>query len=477
MLVAVLVTADDASAQGTLGFTIDPTSGRPGDTVDGQVNPADVAANCVTTVEGLSAVFGELFEGPFVSGNTVGELPQTFFPDPNAQVYENADQMSYVLTLFAILGISANIGGAAEGALPQTFVMTFADLATQTPIGQRGSFDPTTGVGSVVVPSLDPGIAPVVATCVGPIFDVAELADGIRAGGAFLESIGIQFGPDGPSSPEFEDFARAFLGSEASGFELIIEFVQAIGPDLLVNILEPQALGLQLFTVLPPLVNHFQCYDLRNVRFPTRTVTLTDAFGTRTAEVRRATDLCAPADKNGEDPDAPGDGNHLAAYQLKNGPFTPIRGQVVTNQFGNLTLDIRQQRSLLVPSSFSDSGPPSSPDGAFLSHFSCYDVRVTNRTPAFAPRTVSVQTAFDDVDVTLRKPTRLCVPTSKNGETPNAPTFPESLLCYQTRVKGAFALPGFFANQFGEQANTLRQRRDFCVPSQLGGSPAGAFVG
>ena len=39
-----------------------------------------------------------------------------------------------------------------------------------------------------------------------------------------------------------------------------------------------------------------------------------------------------------------------------------------------------------MPSSFSTSGPPSSPDGAFLSHFSCYDVRVTNRTTPFTPR-------------------------------------------------------------------------------------------
>jgi hypothetical protein len=92
----------------------------------------------------------------------------------------------------------------------------------------------------------------VAATCVAPILDLEKLKTGIRAGGDFLQGIGIQFGPDGPSSPEFEAFAQGFLGSSNTGFDLIIEFVTAVGPDLIVNIVEPDGLGVQLFTITTP---------------------------------------------------------------------------------------------------------------------------------------------------------------------------------------------------------------------------------
>jgi hypothetical protein len=465
-----------AEAQ-TLGFTIDPTQGRPGDTVDGQVNPADIAAGCTTTIEEFQNRFIALFTGPFVSSGTEGELPQIFFPDPNDIVYENADQMAYVLTLLAVLGIAQDINGATANAFPQTFVMAFVDLATQRPIGQRGSFDPTTGVGSVVVPDLPPGPHPIAATCVGPLMDIPAIANGIRASGDFLESIGVQFGPDGPTSPEFQAFAQAFLGSDAEGFDLLIEFVTAVGPDLLVPILAPDAIGIQSFTVLPPLVSHFQCYDLANVPFPRRSVTLSDVFGTRTADVSRPADFCLPADKNGEDPDAPSNPAALASYRLqRTGKFTRITGQQVTNQFGTLSLDVRAPRSLLAPSAYAFDAPPSSLDGAFLDHFTCYDVRVTNRTPKFQSRTVSVTTGLETVDVVVRKPRRLCVPTNKNGEDPAAPTHPQGLLCYQTKTRGKASSRLFFDDQFGAQASNMRQRTDFCVPSTLGGSPSGAFL-
>jgi hypothetical protein len=246
--------ASTATAQETLGFTIDPTQGIPGDTVSGQVNPEDIAAQCVTTVEGLQDVFRALLAGPFVGGNTEGELVQRFFPDPNNIVYENLGQIAYVLTLFTVLGIAENINGATETALPQTFVMAFVDLATQDPVGELGSFDPVTGEGSVVVPDLDPGVHPVVATCVEPTFDLDLLEAGIRESAEFLMEIGYQFdiGSDnGPLSPAAIAFMQDFLDSDLEDFDLFIAFLAAIGPDLIQPIVVPDALGLQFFTVLP----------------------------------------------------------------------------------------------------------------------------------------------------------------------------------------------------------------------------------
>jgi hypothetical protein len=245
--------APAATAQGTLGFTIDPTQGVPGITVTGQVDVADVSASCVTDLAEFQARFTAQFEGPFVSGNTEGDLPQRFFPDPTNTVYETTDQLAYVLTLAALLGISQDINGATANAFAQSFVMTFVDPATLRPVGALGQFDPTTGAGSVVVPAVDPGVWPVVATCVGPIFDVDAIEAAIRQQTApFLDSIGVQFGPDGIFSPEFEAFMQQYLDTELTGFDLFIAFVSAIGPQLIQPIVTPDALGLQPFTVLAP---------------------------------------------------------------------------------------------------------------------------------------------------------------------------------------------------------------------------------
>src|SRR5262249_31137479 len=155
--------------------------------------------------------------GPSTSARTApssrsaeGELFSRFFPSGEF-VFENLDQTAYSLTGFVVLGIGANIMGAAETALPQTFVMTFADLATQQPLGPLGHFDPVTGAGSVIVPNLAPGTYPVVATCVRPTLDVDLLEAGIRRNGAFLQSIGA---PPDLNSPELEEFVKEFLGTE-----------------------------------------------------------------------------------------------------------------------------------------------------------------------------------------------------------------------------------------------------------------------
>jgi hypothetical protein len=109
------------------------------------------------------------------------------------------------------------------------------------------NFDPDTGVGSVVVPDVDPGLWAVAAACVGPTFDIDELEAGIRQGGDFLEEIGA---PADLNSPEFQEFMQDFLDSEAVGLDLVIEFLGEIGPTLLQPIMVPDALGFELFTVL-----------------------------------------------------------------------------------------------------------------------------------------------------------------------------------------------------------------------------------
>ncbi len=239
--VASLAMVGTAAAQ--LDFTIDPTEGRPGDTVSGQVDPDDVAEHCPTTPEELQAVFNEVFAGPFAGGATEGDLFSRIFPGGEF-VFETCDQAAYSLTGFVIFAIALNAEGATDTALPQTFVMTFVDPLTLDPIGERGNFDPVTGAGSVLVPEVDPGQYPVVATCVRPSLNVDTLEAGLRENGAFLEELG--FPTCDINAPEFAAHVEELLGPGAD----ILAFLSAFGPDLLESIVEPGALGLQLFTVL-----------------------------------------------------------------------------------------------------------------------------------------------------------------------------------------------------------------------------------
>ena len=243
MMVAALATG--ALAAGpvhgqSLDLTIDPTAGVPGDVVSGQVDPADVDASCVTDVAEFQARFQQLATDPnlFNSGGVGGDLFDRFFPTGDFD-YETYEQLAYGLTGLVAFGLAGATGDPtiAEEALPLTFVLTFADLSTLQPIGERGTFDPETGAGTVVVPDVAPGPYAVAAACVGPTFDVDTLEAGIRSSAAFLESLGI------PVDPEE-------LIAELGGFDALIAFLQEIGPTLLEPIVVPDALGVQLFTVL-----------------------------------------------------------------------------------------------------------------------------------------------------------------------------------------------------------------------------------
>src|SRR5262245_54469130 len=72
--VSALLGAVPAGAQAPLDLTIDPTQGEPGTTVNGQVDPADVAASCVTDLTEFQARFEAVITGPFAGGGAQGEL-------------------------------------------------------------------------------------------------------------------------------------------------------------------------------------------------------------------------------------------------------------------------------------------------------------------------------------------------------------------------------------------------------------------
>src|SRR5262245_19494261 len=139
-----------------------------------------------------------------------------------------------------------------------------------------------------------------------------------------------------------------------------------------------QACGADCACPAAAQLDHFQCYNGR-ARPSTRVrdVTLVDQFGTLMVDVFGPTDLCAPANKNDEDPTASGHPAHLASYDIKRrGRFKPVKDQLVVNQFGSVTVDVIKPTSLLVPTAKSLTGPPS-PLGAFVDDFACYKVALS----------------------------------------------------------------------------------------------------
>lgn len=210
------------------------------------VRPSNIAANSNTTVEQLQAAFAPIAQ-------TMANDPSLiniYFPecatDPSCSAFKTSytyEQEAYVALVFTALGIAENLdvgtGPAAEVALPQTFVLTFADIATQQPVGDRSTFDMTTGEGSITVGNIAPGLWALAATCVEPRIDLVAAA--ITAGAALLQSLGVPL-----MFPDETAFLNMLLDPTSN------VFLGNLGSTLLVPMMAPKALGVQLFTVLAP---------------------------------------------------------------------------------------------------------------------------------------------------------------------------------------------------------------------------------
>jgi hypothetical protein len=219
--------------------------------------------------------------------------------------------------------------------------------------------------------------------------------------------------------------------------------------------------------VLPPL-NHFQCYETH--RAPTRIfgLTLDDMFGPGVVDLKKLKRICAPADKNGEDPTAVTDPDHLGVFTLKQTSprFNAIKGVTVENQFGVQTMNVVKPDRLLLPTAKSLIGPPALPPSFGVDHFKCYKVAYL-KLRKFG---ITVQDQFGLITVDIKKPTHLCVNADKNGE--GIPDLTQHLMCYKVVVSPgtpAVMLPAeiFTADQFGPDVYRPYGPRELCVPSTV----------
>jgi hypothetical protein len=106
--------------------------------------------------------------------------------------------------------------------------------------------------------------------------------------------------------------------------------------------------------LVPPTIDHFQCYKVKRSRgsakFVKQTMTIVDQFKTQVVTLKKPYLLCAPADKNGEDPTAPGHPTKLLCYKTTGVPFATLEAHV-NNQFGPDDVTLIHRRELCLPSS------------------------------------------------------------------------------------------------------------------------------
>ncbi len=229
-----------------------------------------------------------------------------------------------------------------------------------------------------------------------------------------------------------------------------------------------------------PTIEHFLSYNIKEndkQKFRAKYVGLSDQFGSGDFKVKQLYRLLNPVDKNQEG--LIDTVTHLVGYKIKQEKGYQNSGMddqiQVVNQFGEISLDVKKPRMLLLPSAKNHDVTPDPLQFNSSDHYKCYDVRETKNTPKFEDRIVSVydpnfgETIQHKVDY----PKWFCNPVQKThdkyvGQIIN----PEAnLLCYDVDpVKGEpkhKKTKVYTNNQFGDEGLKTKKVEELCVPSTI----------
>lgn len=215
-------------------------------------------------------------------------------------------------------------------------------------------------------------------------------------------------------------------------------------------------------------LDHFLCYKSKDKL--QLSVTLIDEFEAGTHYVNGTRRFCAPADKNGEGVDDRD--THLQAYAVK-GPHTKRSSILVKNQFGEILVDTKKADLLMVPTakSLAPAPRPTTDPLPDVDHFRClkavYGKALKTRTKFPKGILATVEDQFGSRSVELKRPSKLCNPTDKNGSGILDPD--NHLLCYKVKVDPKTTkIEGVqVANQFGDGLLELKKESELCVPSSM----------
>ncbi len=228
-------------------------------------------------------------------------------------------------------------------------------------------------------------------------------------------------------------------------------------------------------TTINPSIEHYLSYQINESKgtpkFESTNVGLNDQFSSGEFKVKQLYRLFNPVDKNDEG--LTNEENHLVGYRIQ-GKDKVRETVLVENQFGILSLDIKNERLLLVPSSKNHTSTPDSLKTP-SDHFKCYDVKVTKGTPNFKKLKADVYDPNFEEDRTMdvKKPRYFCNPVEKihDNTTTQIISPDDHLVCYD--VKKSKGQPNhdrtsvFTNNQFGPEALDTKKERELCVPSKI----------
>jgi len=227
----------------------------------------------------------------------------------------------------------------------------------------------------------------------------------------------------------------------------------------------------------PTSIEHYLSYKVKQPKgddkFVKFTVFLDDKYESATYTVDKPDRLYNPIDKNEEG--LTDDISHYVGYKIKipkgDDKFEHIKGVSVTDQFGQLTIDIKKVKLLLVPSLKDHDESPEITSPFTVNHFKCYDAKESKGTDKFEKQPVTVYDPNFVItqDFEVKKPKMLCVPVDKNGEGFVAEE--NNLMCYDVKkMKGdpKFEKRNVFTNnQFGPEELKVEKQEELCVPSTI----------
>jgi len=232
----------------------------------------------------------------------------------------------------------------------------------------------------------------------------------------------------------------------------------------------------------PISADHYLGYDAKRPKdepkFEKFTVELSDQFEIEptTYTVDKPDRLYNPVQKthDGTTTDITDDDSHYVGYKIKTPKgepkFEKVTDVLVQNQFGDIIVDVKKPKLLLVPSAKDHFTTPDPLDLPItVNHFKCYDVKESEGTPKFEKLIVSVFDPNFEItqDFEVKKPKMLCTPVDKDGE--GIVDGENHLMCYDVKKlkddPKFEKLSVFTNNQFGPEDLEVKKVKQLCLPS------------
>ncbi len=408
-----------------------------------------------------------------------------FTPDPSSPLPSQLTDVAIDANGdYVVVGFNGLIGKVSGGVFTPHPLSPLAPGLTGISIDYNGDYIAT---GAGVIHQISGGINTPIVGLPNPLWGIAIDSFGdyiVTPSHAVGKVSGGIFSPIAGGLPNVTpniaiDSNGDYIITAAQAPTILVKVPAPLGPPVPIVLSVPIALQTSI-AIEPNPPEHFLTYQVNESKntpkFEKTESWLGDLFGEGDYRVEKPYRLLNPVDKNDEglyDTET-----HMVAYKLKQQDYKKTDGYdkiLVENQFGEISLDIRKAKLLLVPSAKNHDDYPEELAPYAADHFKCYDVKVTKNTPKFEKRYVNVYDPNFDEDrkLEVKNPRLYCNPVQKiHGDYTGTILSPETpLVCYDVKkAKGEEnhdRTSVFTNNQFGPEALDTKKEKELCVPSTI----------